>query len=179
MNQRLTPEIWLRRSMEIRFLSGRGGRFSSISDFLSSFDLPLSQVNFITTAGEIVSANELQPGNQYQIVITPDRANHNSIIHNLYFCISCGDPLTSKRGAPGKCAECLVSRLCEKCLVVMSKEWEDYLQKQGLITHARAGAKICMLCLLSLPDSLSPASDECHHAYWRLRIVKARVVDVD
>ena len=179
VNQKLTPELWNKRSIEIRFISGRGGKKSTLSDFLSVYDLPLSQVNFVADTCEIVSAHELQPGKQYQVVITTDQVGEIFYTRRAYDCLSCGDPLIAVRRTLQRCAECFEKQLCVQCLVTLRKDWVDYLRSQDMLTRAKAGQKVCMSCIMSLPDSLSPAGDENHPLYWRLRIAIARIVEVD
>ena len=135
-------------NIEIRFLSGRGGTYSSILDFLSFYDLPLSQVTFIGGAGNIVSAAALQPGHQYQLVITPDHTLERLHAFNPCDCTCCGDALAPVRGTRGRCAECFQHQLCARCTLELRQDWATYLYEHKLLTFAKVGAKVCMLLSL-------------------------------
>ena len=73
VNRKLTDETKHKPWFEIRFLSGRDGRFSTLAEFLSVYDLPLSQVTFIDSNGDIAYARDLGGGRVYQIVISVDQ----------------------------------------------------------------------------------------------------------
>ena len=179
VNRKLTSELWDKRCIEIRFISGRGGKFSTLSDFLSTYDLPLSQVNFVNDASGIVPANELQPGKRYQVVIVTDQVCYTFHARSAYECSSCGDPLFAVRRVTQKCAECGEIQLCAQCTTGLRKDWAEYLRSQDMLSRAKSGQKVCLSCIMDLPASLSPAHDDSHPLYWRLRIAIARIVDVD
>ena len=176
LNKKMSPAIAekLKQShIEIHFLSGRGGTYSSIYEFLSQYGLPLSQVAFVDQTPCVVPWASLQPGGRYQLVITPKPDVEE---YNLFECGCCGDTLASVRQSPTRCAVCGLEELCSPCALSLREDWAAYLLKQRDYKYDNfgPGSIVCMLCLQDLPAPLSPSANEHHFSFWRLRIVRYR-----
>ena len=172
VNRKLTEETRQRAEFEIRFMSGRGGKFSTLAEFLSAYELPLSQVTFIDNNGEIVYARDLEVGRMYQIVISVDQFTTPGSWTGD--CSICGDPFVTVTRASHPCVECRAWQFCTLCQGVLTGKWEDCLRSRLLLLRAKAGQKVCLDCILNLPDALNPADDDRHPLHWRMKIARAR-----
>ena len=174
VNRKLTEEMRQRSEFEVRFMSGRGGKISTLADFVSVYDLPLSQVTFIDNNGEMVYGRDLEGGRMYQIVISIDQfitpGNWTGE------CNICGDPFITVKRARHHCAECRSLQFCTLCHVVLTSKWEECLRSRLMLRRAKAGQKVCLECIRDLPDALNPADDDSHPLHWRMKIARARKI---
>ena len=176
---KLAEDRTTKPQIEIHFFSGRGGRYSSIRHFLCQHDLPLSQVVFVDEVPRVVPWRLLQAGRRYQVVLTPKNML-NAWYHEPYdesagFC--CGDLLEADRRSAVPCQEYDLQELCNACSVQVREDWCTFIWAHKHWARAATASRVCMLCLLDLPASLSPAEDEHHVLFWRMRIVQLRFRD--
>ena len=171
VNRKFTHDMMLKSGFEVRFLSGRGGKFATLADFLSTYDLPLSQVTFIDSNGDFAYARDLGGGRTYQIVISVDQ--FTTPANRTGDCSICGDPFVVVKRASQPCVECGAWQFCTLCQCVLTSKWEDCLRSRLLLLRAKAGQKVCLACILSLPDALNPAEDDKHPLHWRMKIAIA------
>ena len=160
--------------IEFRFLSGRGGLFTSFQALLATFDLPLSQVKLVNNAAEIIPASELIEGQCYQLVIAPDNSGSGLPSTNPTLCVCCGDPWNTVQGARRYCERCHEQQLCAACTVDLQEDWILHLSRGWQVFRPGRVTKVCFHCLMHLPEPLYPGSNQAHPKYWRARIVRAR-----
>ena len=176
---KLAEDRTTKSQIEIHFLSGRGGRYSSIRHFLCQHDLPLSQVVFVDEVPRVVPWRLLQAGRRYQVVLTPKNML-DAWYHEPYdesACLCCGDLLEADRRSAVPCQECDLQEVCNACSVQVREDWCTFMWAHEHWARAAIGSRVCMLCLSDLPASLSPAEDEHHVLFWRMRIVLFRFRD--
>ena len=167
--------IETQREIHIRFLNGEGGRYKELWHFFASFDLPLSQVQFLKDDTlEITDSSSLQAGNRYTAVIAPTEVPGS---HTELECLCCGDPFFFVSQSTVDCATCGLQETCLKCLVIAQQSWIGHMCAVEEWRELKVGAKVCTLCLYALPDAVSNFDDPASALFWRMRIVRSRFCD--